>query len=54
MKQLIVLASMILLGVILFGLIAGPEDGSTYSVVKGLWENEIEARTMDDPVIPIR
>ena len=54
MKQLIVLVSMILLGVVLFGLIAGPEETSTYSVVKGLWESEIEARTMSDPVIPIR
>ena len=53
MKQLIVLVSMIMLGVILFGLIAGPEDSSTYSVVKGVWESEIDARTMSDPVIPV-
>ena len=54
MKQLIVLVAMILLGVILFGLIAGPEDSSTYSVVRGLWESEMEARTMSDPVIKVR
>jgi len=53
MKQLIVLISMILLGVILFGLIAGPEEDSTYSVVKGVWESEIDSRTMSDPVIPL-
>ena len=53
MKQMIVLTAMIMLGVILFGLIAGPEEGSTYSVVKGVWESEIDARTMSDPVIPL-
>ena len=53
MKQLIVLVSMIILGVILFGFIAGPDEGSTYSVVKGVWESEIGARTMNDPVIPV-
>ena len=48
MKQLIVLVASIMLGIFIFGLIAGPQDGSIYSEVKGVWQQEIEARTMSD------
>lgn len=47
MKQLIVLISMVLLGLYLFGLIAGPQDGSVYSSVRQLWQQEIQQRTME-------
>lgn len=53
MKQLIVLVSTILLGLILFDLIAGPGESSVYSVVRGVWESEIDFRTMSDPLIPL-
>lgn len=48
MKQMIILAAMIMLGVFLFGLIAGPDEGSIYSEVKNVWQQEISARTMSD------
>ena len=48
MKQMIVLAATIMLGIFLYGLIAGPQEGSIYSEVKGVWQQEIEARTMTD------
>ena len=46
MKQMIVLAATIMLGVFLYGLIAGPGEGSIYSEVKNVWQHEIDARTM--------
>ena len=46
MKQLIVLLSTILLGVIIVNLIIGPEPMSIYSTTKNIWESEIEARDM--------
>lgn len=48
MKQMIILAATIMLGVFLFGLIAGPDEGSIYSEVKNVWQQEISARTMTD------
>jgi hypothetical protein len=44
MKQLIVMVAMIGLGLILFNLIAGDEDGSLISVMSNVWEQEIEHR----------
>ncbi|HPX71005.1 MAG TPA: hypothetical protein PL035_02485 [Bacillota bacterium] len=48
MKQLIVLTAMILLGIFIFQLIAGRQDGSVFNEVKNVWEMEIEARKMGD------
>ncbi|MBQ1892058.1 MAG: hypothetical protein II164_06930 [Firmicutes bacterium] len=49
MKQLIVLAAMIMLGAFLFGLIAGKEN-SVYSTVRGVFEKQTEQRMLtDDP-----
>ncbi|MDY3954638.1 MAG: hypothetical protein SOY83_04045 [Anaerovoracaceae bacterium] len=45
MKQFIVLIAMILLGIMIYQLIAGPEEGSIFHSVKSVWEQEIEART---------
>jgi hypothetical protein len=44
-KQIIVMVAMISLGIVLFRLIAGTDDGSMLSVMKGVWEQEIEMRT---------
>lgn len=46
MKQMIVLIAMIMLGAILVNLIAGPEETSSYNVVKKVWSQEIEARNI--------
>ena len=48
MKQLIVMTSMVMLGVILFTLIAGPQDGSVYSAVRDVWVQEAASRTATD------
>ena len=48
MKQMIILAATIMLGVFLFNLIAGPDESSIYSEVKSVWQQEIDARTMTD------
>lgn len=48
MKQLIVMVASIMLGLALFGMIAGDGDGSTYSLVKKVWQQEITLRTMGD------
>lgn len=48
MKQLLVMLASIMLGVTLFGLIAGSGDDSVYSLVKGVWQSEITMRTMED------
>ena len=45
MKQLIVLVASVLLGIALFGMIAGPDD-SVYSAVGGLWDKEVTLRTV--------
>lgn len=47
MKQLIVMVAMILLGISIFNLIAGPSEGSIRSSVGQLWQQEIEMRTME-------
>lgn len=48
MKDLIILIAMILLGLFLYDLVAGPQDSSIYSAVKNVWVREAEARTMND------
>ncbi|MCR4804173.1 MAG: hypothetical protein K5981_00770 [Clostridia bacterium] len=48
MKELIILIASLLLGLVLFTLIAGPDDGSIYSAVKGVWNTEIQVRTQQD------
>ncbi|MDR1571629.1 MAG: hypothetical protein LBS32_03805 [Clostridiales Family XIII bacterium] len=45
MKQFIVLVSMTLLGVFIYGLIAGPGDDSMLASVKSAWSQEIDMRT---------
>ncbi|MGI6732836.1 MAG: hypothetical protein ACOX4J_01490 [Anaerovoracaceae bacterium] len=45
MKQIIILSAMIALGIVLFRLISGTDDGSILGVMKGVWEQEIEMRT---------
>ena len=44
MKQLIVLFSMILLGVTIYGLIMTDNGTSIYSSVKNLWQSQVEAQ----------
>lgn len=48
MKELIVLLASVILGVFLFGLIAGSGEGSVYSSVKSVWDAEIQMRTVRD------
>ena len=48
MKELIVLVASIMLGIVLFSLIAGTQEGSVYSDVKDVWQTEVEIRTMED------
>ena len=45
MKQFIVLCGTVALGVFLFRLIAGPEDGSVLGVLEQVWRNEIALRS---------
>jgi len=45
MKQLIVMAALIVLGIALFNLIAGEDESSIISIMKGVWEQEIQMRT---------
>lgn len=45
MKQFIVLLAMILLGVALYGLIAGSQEGSLLSTLRSVWSNELVLRT---------
>jgi hypothetical protein len=45
MKQFIVLFAMILLGIAIYGMIAGPDDASMLSSVKDIWSHEIDLRT---------
>ena len=46
MKQMIVFISSIVLGVFIYGLVAGAEDGSIMSTLAGLWEKGLLARSM--------
>lgn len=48
MKELIVLIASLMLGLFLFNLIAGEQDTSIYSAVKGVWNTEIRTRTLED------
>lgn len=45
MKQLIVMAALIVLGIALFNLIAGEDESSIMSIMKDVWEQEIQMRT---------
>ena len=51
MKELIILIASIMLGLCLFNLIAGDQDNSIYSAVKGVWNTEIHARTLQDGTV---
>ena len=51
MKQLIVTVALIILGLALFGMIAGKEN-SIYSTVRSVWEREAEYRGLsEDPLM---
>ncbi len=52
MKQLIVLLATVVLGLFLFQLIAGKDEGSIYSSVKKVWLAEIGQRTMREVESP--
>jgi hypothetical protein len=45
MKQLIVMAATVALGIVLFQLFAGDTDDSILSVLKNVWEQEIAIRS---------
>jgi hypothetical protein len=45
MKQFIILFAMIMLGIAIYGMIAGSDDTSMLSSVKSLWSQEIDLRT---------
>ena len=47
MKQLIVMAATILLGLAVFQMIAGPSEDSIFSSVGQLWQQEIDMRTAE-------
>ena len=44
MKQIIILMAMIFLGLAIYGIIAGDDDGSIKSTVSNLWQQEILLR----------
>jgi hypothetical protein len=45
MKQFIVLMAMTLLGIFIYGAIAGPGEDSMLASVKNAWSQEIDMRT---------
>ncbi len=45
MKQIIIMVATVALGIAIFRLIAGGDENSVISVMKGVWEQEIEMRT---------
>ena len=45
MKQFIVLIAMIMLGIAIYEIIAGPGAGSIFHTVKEVWQQEIQIRT---------
>jgi hypothetical protein len=47
MKQFIVLVAMVALGLAIYVMIAGSDEGSMLSTVKGIWADEIELRTRE-------
>lgn len=48
MKQFIVMIAAIMLGLQIFGMIAGDQDDSIFSTMREVWVKEIEARNMDE------
>lgn len=48
MKQFIVLCSTIMLGIVIYNMIMGTEDGSVFSMVGDAWRQGIRVRT-DSP-----
>ena len=46
MKDLIVLIAMIVLGVAIFNLIAGPDDNSIKSTLNDVWQQELQLKTI--------
>ena len=46
MKQLIILLATILLGAALFSMIAGDSPKSTKSVLKNVWQQEMQVKTL--------
>ena len=46
MKELIILVASIILGVLLFNLIAGDAPGSTKSTLKNVWQQEMQYKTL--------
>jgi hypothetical protein len=44
LKQLIVLAATVILGIYIFSLIASEKDGSIYSIVRDVWLVEVSIR----------
>lgn len=48
MKQFIVMVAAIMLGVQLFVMIAGDQEGSVFSMVREVWMMEIDQRNMDE------
>ena len=47
MKQLIILTASLILGLALFGLIAGRQD-SVYSTAGNVWKREVQQRELRD------
>lgn len=47
MKELIVIVASVLLGLAIFGMIAGEQDGSVKSTLKKVWTNEVKSRSYE-------
>ena len=45
MKQFIVLCSTIILGIVIYNMILGPDDGSVINMISDVWEQGVEVRT---------
>ncbi len=46
MKQFIVMCSSIALGLVIYNIIVGNDDGSIFMVLKSCWSNEVAARSL--------
>lgn len=46
MKQFIVMFAMILLGIFIYGLLMGEDEGSVKSSVKQVWRDQIEQQKL--------
>ncbi len=44
MKQIIILCAFILLGLVIYNMIAGPDADSVLNTAKGVWEREIQVQ----------